>query len=86
MHLDRESALTAAEPMPAPAATILELDSPTVARGGSLTRDSILFGLGTLAGKGIGFLFLPIFARLIAPAQFGELDVLNALVSSAYSS
>jgi O-antigen/teichoic acid export membrane protein len=83
MHLDRESALTAAEPMPAPAATILELDSPSVVGGGrSLTRDSVLFGLGTLAGKGIGFLFLPIFARLLAPAQFGELDVLNALVSS----
>jgi O-antigen/teichoic acid export membrane protein len=83
MHLDRESALTAAEPMPAPAATILELDSPSVVAGErSLTRDSILFGLGTLAGKGIGFLFLPIFARLLVPAQFGELDVLNALVSS----
>ena len=81
MHLDRESALTAAEPMPAPAATLLELDAPQ-ALGRSLSRNSILFGLGTLAGKGIGLLVLPIFARLLAPSQFGQLDVLNALVSS----
>jgi O-antigen/teichoic acid export membrane protein len=81
MHLDRESAQTAAEPLPSPAAALLELDAPQ-ALGRSLSRDSVLFGLGTLAGKGIGFLVLPIFARLLAPAQFGELDVLNALVSS----
>lgn len=83
MHFDRDSALTAAEPAPAPAAMFLELDSPPASDGRSLTRDSILFGLGTLAGKGIGFLVLPIFARLLAPDEFGRLDVLNALVSSA---
>jgi O-antigen/teichoic acid export membrane protein len=81
MHLDRDSALTAAEPLPAPAATILELDDGR-SRPGSLTRDSILFGLGSLVGKSVGFLTLPLFARLMSPEAFGRLDVLNALVSS----
>lgn len=83
MHLDRESALTAAEPVPAPAATLMELDAPATAAGRTLTRDTILFGAGSLAGKGIGFVVLPILARLLAPDQFGRLDVLNTLVSSA---
>lgn len=82
MHLDRESAITAAEPMPAPAVTLLELDQPVSAPGRSLTRDSILFGLGTFAGKASGFIVVPILARLLAPEAFGRLDVLNALVSS----
>jgi O-antigen/teichoic acid export membrane protein len=82
MHLDRQSAMTAAEPLPVPAATVLELDARHATVERSLTRDSILFGLGTLAGKGIGLLVLPILARLLVPERFGELDVLNALVSS----
>ncbi len=83
MHLDRDSALTAAEPVPSPAATLFELDAPPAATGRTLTRDSILFGAGSLAGKGIGFVVLPVFARLLAPEEFGRLDVLNTLVSSA---
>ncbi len=83
MHLDRESALTAAEPVPAPAAALLEIDPEPPTGGRSLGRDSVLFGLGTLAGKGFGFLVVPIIARLLAPEAFGRLDVLNALVSSA---
>jgi O-antigen/teichoic acid export membrane protein len=82
MHLDRDSALTAAEPLPVPALVDPELDRPTPTSGRRLTRDSILFGAGTLAGKAIGFLVLPVFARLLVPDQFGRLDVLNTLVSS----
>ena len=43
------------------------------------------FSAGHTAGKGIGFLVLPILARLLALDQFGQLDVLNALVSSSLS-
>jgi O-antigen/teichoic acid export membrane protein len=82
MHLDRESALTAAEPVPVPAAALLEPDAGLTPSGRTLTRDSILFGVGTLAGKGIGFIVLPVFARMLVPDEFGRLDVLNALVSS----
>jgi O-antigen/teichoic acid export membrane protein len=83
MHLDRDSALTAAEPVPVTAAATLGLDPQPAVAGRTLTRDSILFGAGSLAGKGIGFVVLPVFARLLAPDQFGRLDVLNTLVSSA---
>jgi O-antigen/teichoic acid export membrane protein len=82
MHLDRESALTAAEPLPAPASTLLDLELDAKPATRSLGRDSILFGLGTLVGKLVGFLVVPIFARLLAPEGFGRLDVLNTLVSS----
>ena len=40
------------------------------------------FALGTIAGKAVALLSLPIFARLLTPAEFGRLDVLNALVSA----
>jgi len=82
MHLDRESALAAAEPIPAPASTLLELELDATAAARSLGRDSILFGLGTFVGKVVGFLVVPILARLLSPAGFGRLDVLNTLVSS----
>ena len=82
MHLDRESALTAAEPSPAPASTLLDVELDTESATRSLGRDSVLFGLGTLVGKLVGFLVVPIFARLLAPEGFGRLDVLNTLVSS----
>jgi O-antigen/teichoic acid export membrane protein len=82
MHLDRESALTAAEPLPASASTLLDLELDAKAATRSLGRDSVLFGLGTLVGKVVGFLVVPIFARLLAPEGFGRLDVLNTLVSS----
>jgi O-antigen/teichoic acid export membrane protein len=82
MHLDRESALTAAEPLPAPASALLDVEPDPNQTRRSLGRDSVLFGLGTLAGKAVGFLVVPIFARLLAPEGFGRLDVLNTLVSS----
>ena len=72
-----------AEPVPVPAATLLEVDGPPVAVERSLSRIRP-FGWA-LAGKGIGFLVLPILARLLALDQFGQLDVLNALVSSSLS-
>jgi len=50
---------------------------------GSLARATILFGLGGLAGKAAALLALPIFARLLTPAEFGRLDVLNALLSAS---
>jgi len=53
------------------------------ARGpGSLGRATVLFGLGAFAGKVAGLVALPIFARLLTPAEFGRLDVLNALLSA----
>ena len=72
MHLDRDSALTAAEPVPSPAATLLELDARAAVAGRTLTRDSVLFGAGSLAGKAIGFIVLTRLRTLLAPGEFGE--------------
>lgn len=48
----------------------------------SLPRDTLWFAAGTIAGKAVALVSLPIFARLLTPAEFGRLDVLNALISA----
>lgn len=50
--------------------------------GRSLSRDTVWFATGTIAGKAVALVSLPIFARLLTPAEFGRLDVLNALISA----
>ena len=50
--------------------------------GRSLSRDTVWFATGTIAGKAVALISLPIFARLLSPAEFGRLDVLNALISA----
>lgn len=56
--------------------------APTAPPARRLSHDTLLFGLGSLAGKAIALLTLPVFARLLSPEQFGRLDVLNAMVSA----
>jgi O-antigen/teichoic acid export membrane protein len=65
------------------------LNSPTkpddaidLSPGTSLRRDAVWFATGTIAGKAVALVSLPIFARLLTPAEFGRLDVLNAFVSA----
>jgi O-antigen/teichoic acid export membrane protein len=48
----------------------------------SLSREALWYAVGSIAGKAVGLLTLPIYARLLGPAEFGRLDVLNALVSA----
>jgi O-antigen/teichoic acid export membrane protein len=48
----------------------------------SLPRDTTWFAAGTFAGKAVALVSLPLFARLLTPAEFGRLDVLNALISA----
>jgi O-antigen/teichoic acid export membrane protein len=55
-------------------------DLPTTNR---LSRSAALFGLGALAGKGAALVTLPVIARLLSSAEFGRLDVLNALIGAA---
>lgn len=49
----------------------------------TIARDSLIYGLGSVAGKAAGLLVVPIFTRLLMPDEFGRMDVLNALVSAA---
>lgn len=50
-----------------------------------LSRDSFVFSLGSLAGKGIAALMLPFLTRVLTPATLGRFDVLSTLVSACIS-
>ncbi len=49
----------------------------------ALTRHSIVFALGAIAGKAVGLVMLPVLTRILGPAQYGSLDVLMSLGSAA---
>lgn len=38
-----------------------------------------IYGLGALASSGVSFLLLPVYTRHLSPAQYGQLETLNAL-------
>ncbi len=45
----------------------------------SLFRDSILYTLSTVLTRGISFILLPVYTRLLSPEEFGLLDYFVAL-------
>ena len=59
-----------------------ELGQTGAAATAEPARDMTWFAAGTIAGKAVALVSLPIFARLLTPAEFGRLDVLNALISA----
>lgn len=46
-----------------------------------LGKDSLVYGLGAVLAKGIGFLLLPVFTRIFSPAQYGAIEMLGAIAS-----
>ena len=46
-----------------------------------LGKDSIIYGLGGMISKGIGFLLLPIYTRIFNPADYGTIEMLIVLNS-----
>jgi len=42
-----------------------------------LGKDSFVYGLGGMAAKAVGFLLLPIYTRIFAPAEFGVIELLT---------
>ena len=46
-----------------------------------LTKDSIIYGIGGVIAKGIGFLLLPIFTRIFTPIEYGTIEMLVVLNS-----
>ncbi|MFA6980570.1 MAG: flippase [Ignavibacteriaceae bacterium] len=44
-----------------------------------LSKDTIIYGLGTVIKKIIGFLLLPFYTRALIPAEYGVLDTLATL-------
>ena len=45
----------------------------------SLTRNSVVFAMGAIAGKAVGLVMLPVLTRMLGPAEYGSMDVLMSL-------
>lgn len=44
-----------------------------------LGRDSLIYGLGAVVAKGVGFLLLPVFTRVFSPAEYGAIEMLSTI-------
>lgn len=51
----------------------------------TMTRASALFAAGTVAGKLVGLVMLPVLTRTLTPSELGNLDVLMVLVNAVTS-
>jgi len=45
----------------------------------ALSKDTLIYGVGTVLQKIIGFVLLPFYTRALVPAQYGVLDTLSTL-------
>ena len=48
-----------------------------------LTGESVVYGLGTAAGRGLQMLLVPVFTRVLAPEAYGVIDLLGLVGSIA---
>ncbi len=48
-----------------------------------LTSESVVYGLGTAAGRGLQMLLVPVFTRVFAPEAYGVIDLLGLVGSIA---
>jgi O-antigen/teichoic acid export membrane protein len=48
-----------------------------------LTGESVVYGLGTAAGRGLQMLLVPVFTRVFAPEAYGVIDLLGLVGSIA---
>ena len=46
-----------------------------------LGKDSLIYGLGGILAKGIGFILLPIYTRIFTPADYGRIEMMTVIVS-----
>lgn len=44
-----------------------------------LGKDSLIYGIGGIAARGIGFLLLPIYTRIFTPADYGVITMLQVI-------
>ncbi|MGL5237645.1 MAG: oligosaccharide flippase family protein, partial [Plesiomonas shigelloides] len=47
----------------------------------SALQQMFFYGLGLILMKGISLIMLPVFTRYLSPAEYGQLEVLLALVN-----
>ena len=46
-----------------------------------LGRDSLVYGLGSILAKSIGFFLLPVYTRIFSPAEYGTIEMLMVISS-----
>lgn len=46
-----------------------------------LGKDSVIYGIGGAAGKGISFFLLPVYTRIFTPADYGTIEMMSVIVS-----
>ncbi len=46
-----------------------------------LGKDSLIYGIGGIIAKSIGFFLLPVYTRIFAPAEYGMIEMLTVLNS-----
>lgn len=46
-----------------------------------LGKDSVIYGVGGVIGKGISFFLLPIYTRIFTPADYGTIEMMMVIVS-----
>lgn len=49
----------------------------------SILRHSMVYGLGSLTSKAIGFLMIPIYTRYLSPSDYGVIELLDLIVAIA---
>jgi O-antigen/teichoic acid export membrane protein len=42
-----------------------------------LLKDTAVYSVATIAAKGIGFFLIPVYTRLLTPADYGAIDLLH---------
>ena len=48
---------------------------------GTAVRHSVVYGLGSMAVKALGFLMLPFYTRYLLPSDYGVLEILDLSIS-----
>lgn len=46
-----------------------------------LGKDSVIYGVGGVIGKGISFFMLPVYTRIFTPADYGTIEMMSVIVS-----
>ena len=46
-----------------------------------LGKDSLIYGVGSIAAKGVGIFVLPIYTRIFSPADYGTIEMLGLIAS-----
>ena len=46
-----------------------------------LGKDSLVYGVGGVFARGIGFFLIPVYTRVFTPSEYGQIEMLMVLAS-----